>query len=62
MDSLTPFKWHHSQAEIIVLCVRWYLRYPLGYRDLEEMMLQRASHVDYSYAGYLSHPLTGFGL
>jgi hypothetical protein len=26
MDTLTPFKWRHFQAEIILLCVRWYLR------------------------------------
>ena len=38
MDTTTPFKWRHFQAEIILLCVRWYLRYPLSYRDLEEMM------------------------
>lgn len=25
----------------LVLCVRWYLRYPLSYRNLEEMMLER---------------------
>ena len=38
MDTSIPFKWRHFQAEIILLCVRWYLRYPLSYRDLEEMM------------------------
>jgi hypothetical protein len=27
--------------EIIVLCAWWYLRYPLSYRDLEEMMTER---------------------
>ncbi len=37
MDTSIPFKWYHFQAEIILLCVRWYLRYPLSYRDLEEM-------------------------
>jgi transposase-like protein len=36
-----PFKWRHFEAEIILLCVRWYLRYALSYRDLEEMMLER---------------------
>jgi transposase-like protein len=41
-----PFKWRHVQAEVILLCVRWYLRYPLSYRDLEEMMLERGLHVD----------------
>ena len=27
----------HFQDEVIVLCVRWYLRYSLSYRDLEEL-------------------------
>ena len=31
----------HFQDEIIVLCLRWYLRYSLSYRDLEEMMDER---------------------
>ncbi|MFL5627205.1 MAG: IS6 family transposase, partial [Ktedonobacteraceae bacterium] len=39
------FKWRHFEAEIILLCVRWYLRYALSYRDLEEMMLERGLHV-----------------
>ena len=26
---------------MIVLCVRWYLRYSLSYRDLAEMMVER---------------------
>jgi transposase-like protein len=48
MNPSTPFKWRHFQAEIILLCVRWYLRYPLSYRDLEEMMLERGLHVDHT--------------
>ena len=43
-----PFKWRHYQAEIILLCVRWYLRYSLSYRDLEEMMAERGLTVDHS--------------
>lgn len=43
-----PFKWRHFQAEIILLCVRRYLRYPLSYRDLEEMMLEKGLHVDHT--------------
>jgi transposase, IS6 family len=43
-----PFKWRHFQAEIILLCVRWYLRYTLSYRDLEEMMVERGLSVDHS--------------
>jgi hypothetical protein len=36
------------EAEIILLCVRWYLRYSLSSRDLEEIMLQRGLHVDHT--------------
>jgi transposase-like protein len=36
-----PFKGRHFEQEIIVLCVRWYLRYKLSYRDLVEMMAER---------------------
>ena len=43
-----PFKWRHFEAEIILLCVRWYLRYALSYRDLEEMVLERGLHVDHT--------------
>lgn len=44
----TPFKWRHFESEIILLCVRWYLRYSLSYRDLEEMMLERGLHVEHT--------------
>jgi transposase-like protein len=43
-----PFKWRHFQAEIILLCVRWYLRYSLSYRDLEEIMAERGLSVDHT--------------
>ncbi len=43
-----PFKWRHFEAEIILLCVRWYLRYALSYRDLEEMMQERGLQVDHT--------------
>ena len=32
------FKGRHFEQEIIILCVRWYLRYKLSYQDLVEMM------------------------
>src|SRR3954452_11928792 len=43
-----PFKYRHYQAEIILLCLRWYLRYSLSYRDLEEMMAERGLSVDHT--------------
>jgi transposase, IS6 family len=42
------FKWRHHESEIILLCVRWYLRYSLSYRDLEEMMNERGLSVDHT--------------
>ena len=47
MDSSTSFNRRHYQAKIILLCVH-FLRYPLSYRDLEEMMLERGLHVDHT--------------
>ena len=41
------FKGRHFEAEIIVVCVRWYLRYALSYRDLEELMAERNLRVDH---------------
>jgi len=34
-------------AEIITLAVRWYLRYGLSYRDVEELLAERGIDVDY---------------
>ncbi len=39
------FKQRHFDDEIILLCVRWYVRYKLSYRDLVEMMLERGVSV-----------------
>ena len=43
-----PFKWRHYLPEIIILCVSWYLRYPLSYRQLEEMMKERGLELDHT--------------
>ena len=48
MSEQPLFKWRHFESEIILLCMRWYLRYSLSYRDLEEMMLERGLHVDHT--------------
>jgi transposase-like protein len=44
----SPFKWRHYEPTIILLCVRWYCRYSLSYRDLEEMMRERGLSVDHT--------------
>ncbi|HSU32851.1 MAG TPA: IS6 family transposase [Bryobacteraceae bacterium] len=42
------FKGRHFQEEVILLCVCWYLRYSLSFRDLEKMMTERGLSVDHS--------------
>lgn len=42
------FKSRHYDVEIILVCVRWYLRYALSYRDLEEMMRERGLSLDHT--------------
>ena len=41
------FRGRHFEAEIIILCVRWYLRFGLSFRNLEEMMAERNLTVDH---------------
>jgi IS6 family transposase len=48
MISDSPFKWRHFEGQVILLCVCWYLRYCLNYRDLEEMMAERGLNVDHT--------------
>ena len=48
MASQSLFKWCHFLPEIILLNVRGYCRYPLSYRNLEEMMADRGVVVDHS--------------
>jgi len=41
-------KWRQYEKSIIRVCVSWYLRYALSYRDLEEMMEERGLQLDHS--------------
>jgi transposase, IS6 family len=42
------FKWKHFQSDVILLCVRWYLQYPLSYRNLVEMLSERGLSVSHT--------------
>src|SRR6266581_4217082 len=42
------FKWRHFEPEIIVCAVRWYLRFSLSYRDVEELLMERALPADHT--------------
>ncbi len=43
-----PFKGRHYSGEVILLAVRWYLRYPLAYEHVAEMLAERGLAVDAS--------------
>ena len=38
----------HYPLDVILLCVRWYIAYPLSLRHLEQMMAERGISVDHS--------------
>ena len=43
----SAFAGYRFPAEVILLAVRWYLRFGLSYRDLEEILAERGIEVDH---------------
>ena len=41
MTASNPFKWRHYPGDIILWCVRWYLRFPISFAHMAEMALER---------------------
>jgi transposase-like protein len=46
--SKEDFKRRHFEAALIVQAVSWYLRYPLSYRDIEELFLEHGLEIGHS--------------
>ena len=42
------FKWRQFEPQIILCAVRWYLRFSLSYRDVQELLAERGVSVDHS--------------
>jgi putative transposase len=42
---MVSLKGTHFGKDIILICVRWYLAYPLSYRQVEELMQERGVSV-----------------
>jgi transposase-like protein len=42
-----PFAGFRFPAGVIVVAVRWYLRYGLSYRDVDELLVERGVEVDH---------------
>ncbi len=49
---MSDFKWRHYQGAVILGCVRWYCKYGISYRELEEMMSERGFEVDHCQSVY----------
>ena len=47
-QAMSDFKGRHFEGEIVLWAVRWYCRYGVSYRDLEQMMGERGVSVDHS--------------
>jgi len=45
---MSDFKGYRFARDIILVCVRWYLAYPLTYRNLRAMMTERGVEVTHS--------------
>jgi transposase-like protein len=45
---MIEFKGSHFEREVILWGMRWYVAYPISYRQLEEMMQERGVEVDHS--------------
>src|SRR5581483_2373838 len=46
MPPTNPFKGRQYPGEVILLAVRWYLRYPLAYLHVSELLTERGIEVD----------------
>ena len=42
------FKWRQTEPGLIFCAVRWYLRYSLSLRDVEELLEERGFHLDHT--------------
>ena len=47
-NNKNPFKGRQFTAEVILCAVRWYLQFPISYRDLECMLADRGVRVDHT--------------
>jgi len=45
---MSDFKGRRFPTNIILVCVRWYCKYGISYRDLKEMMSERGVIVDHT--------------
>jgi putative transposase len=47
-QAMIEFKGSHFERDVILRAVRWYVAYPISYRQLEEMMNEHGVEVDHA--------------
>ena len=45
---MTEFKYKQFKGDIMLRAIRWYLKYGISYRELEEMLKERGVNVDHT--------------
>ncbi|AIK95660.1 IS6 family transposase [Candidatus Odyssella acanthamoebae] len=45
---MISFKGCHFPKDVIMMCIRWYVAYPLSYRHVEELMEERGVYLDHA--------------
>jgi transposase-like protein len=45
---MIEFKGSHFERDVILGAIRWYVAYPISYRQLEEMMEEHGVEVDHA--------------
>jgi putative transposase len=47
-SDMLSFKGMRFPIDVVLVCIRWYVAYPLSYRHVEEIMEERGVSVDHS--------------
>jgi hypothetical protein len=56
---MIEFKGSHFERDVILLAVRWYVAYPISYRQLEEMMAEHGERMARSPRREVDRPVFG---
>jgi transposase-like protein len=59
LPAKSAFAGFRFPPEVIVVGVRWYLRFNLSYRDVEELLVERGVEVDHVTVYWCGVPILG---
>ena len=59
LSPVSAFAGFRFPPEVIVVAIRWYLRFNLSYRDVEELLVGRVVEVDHADAARFARHAPG---